>query len=238
LQGVVGPTGPQGIQGIAGPTGPTGATGAQGPQGAGGYGVPAGGATNLVLVKNSATDYDTKWAAYPALPPPTASATIVSYTDPSGEVWVAKAGVNAGAWARARDVYYAYVARNAAYTCPAGGNFVWDIALRDVYGINPGPGATFTVPFAGLYEIDAFIVLNFGGAGQNEALYLQTSGGHTIYQQTTSRAAEATLGRLHLLYYAAGADTAAVYTSNAYGIGVQSLAIYPTYCMFRYIGTG
>jgi Pectate lyase superfamily protein len=77
--GAQGPAGPQGIQGppgadstVPGPTGPAGATGATGPQGVqgnpgatgpAGPGVAAGGATGQILTKNSATDFDTGWAA-------------------------------------------------------------------------------------------------------------------------------------------------------------------------------
>ena len=54
-------------QGPQGPQGPAGSTGSQGPQGnpgtpgATGPGVPVGGALGAPLVKNSATDLDTKW---------------------------------------------------------------------------------------------------------------------------------------------------------------------------------
>jgi predicted RecA/RadA family phage recombinase len=48
-------------KGAKGDTGATGATGATGPAGADGQGVPAGGAEGQVLVKSSATDYDTAW---------------------------------------------------------------------------------------------------------------------------------------------------------------------------------
>jgi hypothetical protein len=47
--------------------------GPQGPPGANGVGVPAGGAANQVLAKNTATDYDTGWATTPQLPPHTLS---------------------------------------------------------------------------------------------------------------------------------------------------------------------
>ena len=75
-QGDTGPQGEQGIQGIQGIQGETGATGATGPQGpqgiqglpgadgadgADGQGVPTGGVEGQVIVKQSATDYDTDW---------------------------------------------------------------------------------------------------------------------------------------------------------------------------------
>jgi hypothetical protein len=54
-----------GATGATGAVGATGATGAAGPTGATGAGVAIGGTTNQFLVKNSATDYDTKWLATP-----------------------------------------------------------------------------------------------------------------------------------------------------------------------------
>src|SRR5215471_16848375 len=55
---------------IPAPPGPAGPTGPQGPQGTAGVGVPAGGASNTLLAKNSPTDYDTHWIPAPvALPP-------------------------------------------------------------------------------------------------------------------------------------------------------------------------
>lgn len=73
IQGETGPQGPQGIQGEKGDKGDTGEQGIQGPQGIQGEqgiqgiqgekgeGVPDGGDTNQVLIKASATDYDTEW---------------------------------------------------------------------------------------------------------------------------------------------------------------------------------
>jgi hypothetical protein len=55
---VAGPTGATGPAGAQGATGPQGVQGATGPAG---NGVPIGGAVYQRLVKNSATNYDTKW---------------------------------------------------------------------------------------------------------------------------------------------------------------------------------
>lgn len=44
-----------------GPQGPAGPAGTNGTNGTNGQGVPAGGATAAILVKNSGTDYDTQW---------------------------------------------------------------------------------------------------------------------------------------------------------------------------------
>ena len=70
--GATGPTGPTGAKGATGATGETGPTGAKGSTGSTGptgntgptglSGIPTGGATGQMLVKTSATDYDTKWS--------------------------------------------------------------------------------------------------------------------------------------------------------------------------------
>ncbi len=60
-RGPQGEQGPQGPQGDTGPQGPKGDTGDAGPTGPAGPGVPNGGSTGQMLVKNSATDQDTKW---------------------------------------------------------------------------------------------------------------------------------------------------------------------------------
>lgn len=66
-KGDKGDTGPQGIQGVKGatgaqgPTGPAGPAGPAGAQGPAGPGVPSGGTAGQVLVKKTATSYDTQW---------------------------------------------------------------------------------------------------------------------------------------------------------------------------------
>jgi hypothetical protein len=51
---------------IVGQPGPPGARGPEGPQGDPGPGVPVGGITGDVLIKQSGTDYDTAWETHPA----------------------------------------------------------------------------------------------------------------------------------------------------------------------------
>lgn len=58
IQGIQGTEGAQGIQGIQGPQG---LQGTQGIQGNIGQGITSGGSAGEILVKNSATDYDTGW---------------------------------------------------------------------------------------------------------------------------------------------------------------------------------
>jgi hypothetical protein len=82
--------------------------------------------------------------------PVTTGTTVQSYTDPSGDVWVAKNGVNSGNWFRARDVLHSRIARAAAWNLSTTlVQFSYDTAMRDPYGMYSAGG--FQVPIAGLY---------------------------------------------------------------------------------------
>jgi hypothetical protein len=97
-------------------------------------------------------------SAGPMLPVAPAS-PFVSFTDGGGEVWVAKGGVNGGAWKKARDVLRAKVYRNAAGTVTqaTGINMGFDVAQEDPYGLlapSPTyPSGQVTVPIAGRYLV-------------------------------------------------------------------------------------
>jgi hypothetical protein len=69
LVGPVGPTGPQGPQGLIGPEGPQGGPGLNGVDGKNGLGVPLGGRSDQILVKQSEADYDTAWVDRPGRMP-------------------------------------------------------------------------------------------------------------------------------------------------------------------------
>lgn len=58
-----GPVGPIGPVGPQGPIGETGPQGPQGPKGDTGEGIPNGGTSGQVLMKNSNTDYDVSWSS-------------------------------------------------------------------------------------------------------------------------------------------------------------------------------
>ena len=60
--------------------------GGAGTQGVPGVGVPAGGATNDILVKNSGTDYDTEWTATPTVDSLQFDTTAAIEPDAAGEV--------------------------------------------------------------------------------------------------------------------------------------------------------
>lgn len=77
--GATGATGPQGPKGDTGDTGPQGPQGNPGTNGSNGVGVPTGGSAGQALVKNSSTNYDTKWQSLANV------ATSGSYNDLSNK---------------------------------------------------------------------------------------------------------------------------------------------------------
>jgi hypothetical protein len=112
----------------------------------------------------------------PAAEPATTSASIVSRLDVSGDVWVAKAGVNGGLWKRARDVLAARVYRNAAFSAPAteGGPVGFDTVSYDAYSlVNAG---TFTAPLPGLYRVAGVMAATATASGQNYYTRIMVSG--------------------------------------------------------------
>jgi hypothetical protein len=98
--------------------------------------------------------------------PVTTGTTIQSYTDPYGDVWVAKNGVNGGAWARARDALHCRVYRNAAWTCTATTTQIaFDTVFQDNYGMFSS-GSGIILPIAGIYRFSASVTVTATGAGQ------------------------------------------------------------------------
>jgi hypothetical protein len=179
----------------------------------------------------------TDWVPTPA--PLTSGSTIQSFTDPTGEVWVAKNGVNGGQWLKARDVIYTRLTKTAAYTFPttAGPVFPWDSVVRDVYGCFSGAsGYAFTCPVAGLYRVDAMLCVTFTAVNQSLGIYL--SGTNLKFRTNiVSPSASNTYAHLHdASYYNAG-DTGLIQASTS-----VALALYPgssdNYISFQYVGTG
>lgn len=102
------------------------------------------------------------------LPPPTQSPVTISYTDPTGQMWVAKAGVHGGQFRLARDVLHARVYRNAAFPSTATPTaLVWDTVVSDPYALLPGGlSANFQVPVPGVYRVFFQVNVTATAAGQ------------------------------------------------------------------------
>ena len=90
-------------------------------------------------------------------------AGIASMVDASGEVWVAKAGVNGGAWKRARDVLHSWVYRTAPFSIPAGSSPLlgMDTVRNDDYGLYSTIGGAYVLPVGGWWHVECHLA---GGA--------------------------------------------------------------------------
>jgi hypothetical protein len=114
--------------------------------------------------------------------PVTTGTTIQSFTDPSGEVWVAKNTVNGGAWKKARDVLVAAVYRNTTWGPFTGTATViqFDSTYRDVYGMWGGsPNWGIIAPIPGWYRVHAQVY----GSSASASSYISIS----IWQNTVQR---------------------------------------------------
>jgi len=115
-----------------------------------------GAAVNLV----AGNIYEARLARLSGLMEPALAAgdPFTSFTDPWGEVWVAKGGVLNGAWHKARDVLHSSATRNAAYnitTSPT--HLALDGIISDPFGIY---SSGWTLPLAGMWQIGGYISIN------------------------------------------------------------------------------
>jgi hypothetical protein len=114
-----------------------------------------------------------------ALPPPLAAgAAFQSFTDATGEVWVAKGGVNAGAWKRARDALHARWWRNAAYNVTTAGTTIpFDMMAYDPWGLYDSNAWGYFAPIAGMYLVTGAVGMIPPAAGQAFATNILVDGG-------------------------------------------------------------
>jgi hypothetical protein len=119
-----------------------------------------------------------------AVPEPLlAGALTQSFTDPSGEVWIANGNVAAGAWQRASGVLHARVYRNAAFSLLTGSGtpIAFDTASEDPFGLllTTGYPGEISIPVPGRWQIiTAVQVQGTGGASfANMQIQRRPSGG-------------------------------------------------------------
>jgi hypothetical protein len=101
----------------------------------------------------------------------TSGSGLQSYTDPTGEVFVAQNGIAGGAWKRARDVLYCHVNLSTALAGNTGQvalNF--DTASRDVYGMWNGSNG-ITALISGMYRYELQATCAFGAATGTMAIW-------------------------------------------------------------------
>ena len=198
--------------------------------------VPAGSATvtagNITDVRPGPT------AAVPNLGAPvTTGTTIQTFTDASGTVWVAKAGVYGGTWHKARDVLHSRLGRAAAFSASTAVTaFTFDTVVDDVLALYGG--TTFTAPVAGQYLVTGQI----GAVATAAAQWLRASVRKNGVQVNEGAAAQSggagplrsTLGVAIRL---AAADTVGIfYDAQATLTGATGVSI--TYASLDYLGTG
>jgi Collagen triple helix repeat (20 copies)/C1q domain len=134
------------------------------------------------------TNSGSAWApwlktAFSTLPAPLgAAAPLQSYTDSNGELWVAKGGVNGGAWRKARDVLHSRVYRNGAYTVStAGGTLPFDSVSEDTMGMFSVASGSFTCPIAGNYSFRFKLAWGATAASQTISMGLYKNGTFLIF---------------------------------------------------------
>jgi len=102
------------------------------------------------------------FANWVPLPAPVTSAGPLtagmwSFTDPSGEVWIAKQGVFSGQWRKARDTLYV---RGTQNTVTISGLTTIPLVLSsDVYGLLTPANGNIVVPIAGRYQVAGSIAV-------------------------------------------------------------------------------
>jgi len=123
------------------------------------------------------------WAALsPPAPLTTGGPTV--WTDPNGVVWIAKAGVNGGAYRQCRDVVHARVSTNAIYSItPTPTAIPFNTIERDPLGLYTTGSQRFTCPVAGLYSVTARNLFQITAAGQQVSCHFYKNG--TVHSQSS-----------------------------------------------------
>jgi hypothetical protein len=180
--------------------------------------------------------------------PVAAGAAFTTATDWAGEVWVAKGGVNGGAWRKARDVLRAKVYRAAAASVSQATSFSfgWDTAAEDPFGMLAAsptyPSGQVTIAVAGQYLVTAQVRLNTtANAATQYSIQLLKNG--TQFKVATATAGSfAAVGAqavpISSIMTLAAGDTV---TAQALLVGSTSpLVVGPTgnFLELAYLGTG
>jgi hypothetical protein len=176
-----------------------------------------------------------------ALPAPvTSGATIFSFTDVNGDVWVAKNGVNGGTWHRARDVLYSSMGRGGAFgSTTIATVLAFDTVLSDPYGL--AGASTWTAPVAGLYKIRSNVAIQATAAGQTFTVGLRQGGQVLTNSQNSSGGATVRFdASAELIVPLAAADVLTVVISSSVALAgiAAALGVSPTIASVQYVGTG
>jgi hypothetical protein len=152
----------------------------------------AGGAATIVA--GNITDLRPGGLSVPgtaSLPPPVTTGSVIqTFTDPAGEVWVARNGVNGGNWRKARDVLHAQYWRSLAFSLPTTASLInMDTMIRDPYTIYASGTGILTAPVAGVYLMRVSLgAANPVPTGASFALSIQNQAGTTVNQVSVGTA--------------------------------------------------
>jgi len=173
----------------------------------------------------------------------TSGSTVQTYTDPTGEVWIAKNGVKGGNWYRARDVIRSRVYRNATWTANASSTlFVFDSMTKDDYTFYNLTSGIFTCPVAGWYHAMSQIGVQYSTASLavGAAIVLQQNG--VGYSQTNDIRTTTVNGILSYYsndyIYCAANDQLALWFNTANAPSATRVGSNLTYAGFYYEGSG
>ena len=165
---------------------------------------------------------------------------VASMTDDTGEVWVCKAGVNGGAWRRARDVLHARVYRAGALVIGAPeATFPFDSVGRDPYGLWVPAQTQFVVPIAGLWLVHSALMGAGSGLAQAFYSYLYAEGVTPGTASNHSSTVTFAFGPVNVATIEPAAGTSVRLTAGTSG-GNLAMNVGPTftYMNLDYLGTG
>lgn len=174
----------------------------------------------------------------PTPTPVTSGTTVQSYTDPTGEVWVALNGVNGGQWKKARDVLHARWYKAAAQNTISGAIAVsLDTVTRDPYGLYSVANNFFVPPVPGLYLFSGQVTVNAGAAGQAYSTRLYVNGNYQAIVQLTSQVAGSLTLPASLTWYMNVTDYFQLVIIAPAIVGIVAASFW-TFAAVDYLGTG
>lgn len=176
------------------------------------------------------------------LPAPlTSGSGVQSYTDPTGEVWVAANTVKGGNWYRAKDVLKCRISRTAVYNLPtgAGVTMVYDTANKDDYTMYNTTTGIMAAPVIGWYRVHAQIQCGAQAIGSflQITIYLASTSFAQDTMYTYSAAIYQTV-RVSDILYATSVGQQFTIQTRASTAAASSQSQNTDYCTFEYLGSG
>jgi len=169
-----------------------------------------------------------------------AAAALASFTTLDGEVWVAKGGVNNGAWKKARDVLSARRYRTAAFSATGSQAILaMDTVDFDAYGLYVPAQNGFVIPIPGVWLIGFQFAATFT-ASQYARAVVNRNGAIAFQNQLWMNANTSTLPTSGVLALAANDLMQANIQAGATATGDNAAAVTKAENYFTavYLGTG